>query len=102
MRCVDCEIQNEEKVNVEFFVRIFGIYYVVIKVWFEMCRKKIICDKDFGVGFIIRVFFFFWMCWIDVCNYLNYIDKIYKLNKYLFDVDFGRQCYQINDGLYKY
>lgn len=57
MRCADCETQNEEKANVEFSVRISGIYYVVTKVWFEMCRKKITCDKDSGVGFTIRVFF---------------------------------------------
>lgn len=50
MRCADCETQNEEKANVEFSVRISGIYYVVTKVWFEMCRKKITCDKDSGVG----------------------------------------------------
>lgn len=57
MRCADCETQNEEKANVEFSVRISGIYYVVTKVWFEMCRRKITCDKDSGVGFTIRVFF---------------------------------------------
>lgn len=90
MRCADCETQNEEKANVEFSVRISGIYYVVTKVWFEMCRKKITCDKDSGVGFTIRVFSPLWMCRTDACNYLNYTDKIYKLNKHSPDADLGR------------
>ena len=75
--------------NVDFAARIPGIYYVVTKVWFEMCRKNITCDKNLE-GFTIRFFFPLCMCRTDACNYLNYIDEIYKLNKHLSDADLGR------------